>query len=64
MVSSTARSRLFGKKKDEEGNQEGLDEIQYGDEKTRYVNVKITGDADNYKFSIGKYKSNKKKEGG
>ena len=62
MVSSTARSRLFGKKKDEEGNQEGLDEIQYGDDKTRYVNVKITGDADNYKFSIGKDKSNKKKK--
>ncbi|MDC0257490.1 hypothetical protein OAK35_01975 [Crocinitomicaceae bacterium] len=62
MVSSTAKSRLFGKKKDDDEPNDGLDEIQYGDEKTKYVNVKITGDYDSYKFSIGKDKSEKKKK--
>ncbi|XOV68027.1 MAG: AsmA-like C-terminal region-containing protein [Fluviicola sp.] len=58
MVAKTARSRLFGRKKDEEVEQE-LDEIQYGNEKTRYVNLRIVGDADGYKFSIGKKKKGK-----
>jgi hypothetical protein len=62
MVSSTAKSRLFGKKKDDDEPNDGLDEIQYGDEKTKYVNVKITGDYDSYKFSIGKDKNEKKKK--
>ena len=58
MVKNTAKSRLFGKKEDDGGNN-GPDEIHYGDEKTHYVNVKITGDSENYKFSIGKDKSTK-----
>ncbi|GAB5418545.1 MAG: hypothetical protein Crog4KO_03020 [Crocinitomicaceae bacterium] len=63
MVRNTAKSRLFGKKDDDaDGNTSELDEIQYADDKTRYVNVKITGDSENYKFSLGKDKSDKKKK--
>jgi hypothetical protein len=51
MVANTAKSKLFGRKDD--GDQ-STDEIQYGDDKTRYVNVKIVGDENGYKFSVGK----------
>lgn len=59
MVAKTAKSRLFGRKKDEEIDKE-LDEIQYGDEKTRYVNLVIVGNEDGYSFSLGKKKKRKK----
>ena len=54
MVKNTAKSKLFGKKEGEASDT--TDEIQYGDKKTKYVNVKITGNADGYKFTLGKDK--------
>lgn len=62
MVKNSAKSKLFGGKDDDDVPNEGTDEIKYGDEKTKYVNVKITGDSENYKFSIGKDKGDKKKD--
>ncbi len=58
MVTKAASSKLFGKKKEEVSNDQ-VDEIQYGSEKQRYVNVKIIGNADGYKFTLGKPKRNK-----
>ena len=59
MVTRTAAAKLFGKKRDEELLATQEDEIQYKneDKKIKYVNIKITGDDDGYKFSIGKDKS-------
>ena len=59
MVTNTAASKLFGKKKEEVPDDQ-TDEIQYGNEKTKYISVKIVGDAKGYKFSIGKEKKKKK----
>ena len=59
MVSKAASSRLFGKNK-EEVSEDQVDEIQYGKEKQRYVNVKITGNESGYKFTLGKPKRDKK----
>ena len=56
MVTKTAASKLFGKKK-EEVSSDQTDEIQYGSEKEKYVTVKITGDENGYTFSLGKKKS-------
>ena len=56
MVTKTASSRLFGKKNKEEVADDQVDEIQYGSDKTKYVNVKILGDENGYKFSLGKDK--------
>lgn len=56
MVAKTASSKLFGKKDEAEIPDGQIDEIQYGGEKTKYVNVVIIGDANGYKFSIGKKK--------
>lgn len=56
MVTKTASSRLFGKKNKEEVTDDQVDEIQYGSDKTKYVNVKIVGDENGYKFSLGKDK--------
>lgn len=53
MVTNTVASKLFGRKKDEVSSEQ-TDEIQYGSEKTKYVNVKITGNENGYKFSLGK----------
>lgn len=53
MITQTASSKLFGKKDKEEVEQ---DQIQYGSDKTKYVNVKIKGDENGYKFSLGKDK--------
>lgn len=55
MVTKAASSRLFGKNK-EEVPEEQTDEIQYGSDKQRYVNVKITGNEAGYKFTLGKPK--------
>ena len=59
MVTKAASSKLFGKNKDEVPENQ-TDEIQYGNEKERYVNVQITGDENGYKFKLGKPKKNKK----
>jgi len=55
MVTKAASSKLFGKKK-EEVPEDQTDEIQYGSEKQRYVNVTIISDASGYKFKLGKPK--------
>lgn len=57
MVTKTASAKLFGKKESEEVLASQVDEIQYKEEKSRYVNVKITSDENGYKFSLGKDKS-------
>lgn len=58
MVTGAASSKLFGKKK-EEISEDQTDEILYGKEKQRYVNVKIVGNEEGYKFTLGKPKRNK-----
>ena len=55
MITQTAASRLFGRKK-EEASPDQIDEIQYGTKRTKYVSVKIVGDENGYKFSLGKPK--------
>lgn len=57
MISSTASSKLFGRKK-EEIDPEREDEIIYAKDKERYVNVIITGDENGYNFKLGKKKRN------
>ncbi|NQX90762.1 MAG: AsmA family protein [Flavobacteriales bacterium] len=58
-VSDAAKSKLFKK---DSGTKEEEDEIVEVDpnEKIRYINVKITGDADDYKIGLGKAKKKKK----
>ncbi|MFT6244676.1 MAG: hypothetical protein ACJAXI_001445, partial [Crocinitomicaceae bacterium] len=46
-------------KKKEDVPDDQIDEIQYGNEKTKYVNVKIVGNENGYKFSISKDKKKK-----
>ncbi|MGB0915614.1 MAG: AsmA-like C-terminal region-containing protein, partial [Crocinitomicaceae bacterium] len=58
MITQTASSKLYGKKEKSTSLQE--DEIQYGDAKTKYVNIRIVGDTDDYKLSLGKPKKKKK----
>ncbi len=63
LVARTGFRKLFGKSKEEaDPNQE--DEIEYIDpaKKVAYVNIKIVGDENNYKVSLGKDKRNKKKK--
>ena len=57
VVTQAASSKLFKRKK-EEVDPSQIDEIQYANEnkKTRYVNVKIIGNPDDYKVSLGKKK--------
>ncbi len=54
----SCKLRLFGKKEGEV-DPEQEDEIIYKDDskKTKYINLKITGDAENYKITLGKDKS-------
>lgn len=59
MVTKTGTAKLFGKNKTEEELTAQTDEIQYGTEKTRYVNIRIKADANGYKFSIGKKRKKK-----
>lgn len=59
MVTKAASSKLFGKNK-EEVSETQTDEIQYGSEKQRYVNVKITGNETGYKFTLAKPKKERK----
>ena len=60
MISQTASSKLFGNNKKENLKEGEDDQIQYGNEKTKYVNIRITGDTDNYKLSLGKPKKTDK----
>ena len=59
-VSGTGFKALFGKNK-EEAAPDQEDEIEYIDpeKKRAYVNIKIVGDADDYKVTLGKDKRNK-----
>jgi len=59
MITKTAGSKLFGGKKEDEIPSDQVDEIQYGTEKTKYVNIVIIGNEKGYKFSIGKQKTKK-----
>jgi hypothetical protein len=59
MVSKTGASKLFGHNNTEEELAEQTDEIQYGTDKTRYVNIHIKADANGYKFSLGKKRKKK-----
>jgi hypothetical protein len=56
MVTKTAMTKLFGRKKSEEELEAQQDEIVYGDEKTKYVSVTITSDENGYNFKLGKKK--------
>lgn len=60
MVTQAGASKLFGKKK-EEVDPEQEDEIikQDANKKIKYVNIKITGDAEDYKIALGKDKGEK-----
>lgn len=60
LVTGAVASKLFGrKKKDVDPDQ--IDEIQHGTEKTKYINVVITGDAEDYKVKLGKKKKKRRK---
>ncbi len=57
MVTQTASSKLFKRKKEAVDTNQ-VDEIQYANEnkKTRYVNIRVKGDADDYKVTLKKKK--------
>lgn len=63
MIRQGAKYKLFGDKKTAEGDT-GDDEIIEVDpnEKTRYLNLKMTGTLDDYKIKPGKEKKKKRKE--
>lgn len=52
IIGDVGRQKLFGKGK--KGAQDNIDEIQYSNANTKMVYIKITGDIENYKFSLGK----------
>lgn len=58
MVTSAGFSKLFGGKTKEDIDPDTLDEIEYQneDKRVRFVNLKITGNADEFKISLGKEK--------
>jgi hypothetical protein len=62
MVTKTAGSKLFGKKKEGAVSANQSDEIQYGTSKTKYVNIIIKADDNGYSFSLGKPKDRRKKK--
>jgi len=59
LVTGVAKQKLFGTTKDEEIDETQVDEIIYKDKskKTRYVNIKVSGNAENYKITLAKDKS-------
>ena len=57
MVTQAAASKLFKRKKNQ--NNTGEDEIQYGNKKTKYVNLILKGDSVDYKISLSKKKKQK-----
>ena len=60
LVAATGFKKLFGKKK-EEVSPEQEDQIEYLDKgkKQAFINLKIVGDAEDYKVSLGKKKKRK-----
>ncbi len=60
LVTGAASSKLFGKKK-EEVNPEQIDDIQYEstDKRTRYLNLRIKGDTEDFDVTLSKDKKNK-----
>jgi uncharacterized protein involved in outer membrane biogenesis len=54
MITGAAKSKLFGR--NDEVSPDQIDEIEYGSDKMAYVTVKITGTADDYKFTLSKDK--------
>lgn len=69
MVTSIAKQKLFGKKDKKEAEDAAdlaseEDEIIYKhqDKRTRYLNIKITGNAEDYSIGLGKDKRNKKRK--
>jgi hypothetical protein len=62
MVTSVAFSTLFGKRKEDVENSDQPDEIIYRDKNknTKFINLKITGNAETYKITTGKDKPDKK----
>ena len=63
VIKQGARYKLFGNKKTADG-QTGDDQIIGVDpnKKTRYLNLKIKGNMDNYKITLGKEKKHKRKK--
>ena len=57
LVGDAASSKLFGRRKGEV-DPEQIDEIQYANDKkkTRYINLKMTGNPDDYSVTLGKAK--------
>jgi hypothetical protein len=57
MVTETASSKLFGKKRDAVPEDQ-MDAIQYADEtkKTRYLNIRVKGNMENYNITLEKSK--------
>jgi len=55
LVTQSVASKLFGKKK-KNTDPEQVDEIQYGTEKTKYVNIVVKGDLEDYSIKLGKKK--------
>lgn len=55
LVTQAAASKLFKRKK-EDIDPEKVGEIQYGTEKTRYINIIVKGNSENYTISLGKKK--------
>jgi hypothetical protein len=58
MITSAGFSKLFGGRRKEEIDPDTLDDIQYQDEDkhVRFVNVKIIGNTDDFKVTLGKEK--------
>jgi hypothetical protein len=61
MVTETASSKLFGKKRDAVPEDQ-MDAIQYADEtkKTRYLNIRVKGNTEDYKITLEKSKGKEK----
>jgi hypothetical protein len=57
MVTETASSKLFGKKRDAVPEDQ-MDAIQYADEtkKIRYLNIRVKGNMENYNITLEKSK--------
>jgi hypothetical protein len=61
LVTGVAKQKLFGSNKEQEIDPEKEDEIIYKDEskKIRYVNLKLTGNSENFKISLAKEEKEK-----
>lgn len=61
LVTGVAYQKLFKRKK-EEVDPDQEDEIQMGRDKTRYINIKMIGNSEDFSISLGKDKRDKKKK--